>query len=165
VFGKTDSTKNAPVQKAFTTKVLKRKVYDGGGISPDYFIPYDSTQINDFSLLVLSQGWLQEFVYQYYAKHKSDFNVYKNPQDFSLNYKISDELYQQFVAFVKTKKPDEKMTKSAPASKQELSTRLAAHFAKQKWGYEGFYAVIAGEDDAVKKAVFLLNQVELFPKK
>jgi carboxyl-terminal processing protease len=165
VFGKTDSTKNAPVQKAFTTKVLKRKVYDGGGISPDYFIPYDSTQINDFSLLVLSQGWLQEFVYQYYAKHKSDFNVYKNPQDFSLNYKISDELYQQFVAFVKTKKPDEKMTKSAPASKKELSTRLAAHFAKQKWGYEGFYAVIAGEDDAVKKAVFLLNQVELFPKK
>lgn len=165
VFGKADSTKKDGVQKVFTTKVLKRKVYDSGGITPDYFVPYDSTQINDFSLLVLSQGWLQEFVYQYYAKNKNAFTAYKSPQDFSNNFKVSDAVYQQFVEFVKAKKADEKTLKKAGASKKDLSSRLAAHIAKQIWGYVGFYAVIASEDIAVKKAMSLLSQPELFPKK
>lgn len=59
----TDST------KVFTT-LRGRKVYGGGGIIPDLFIPQDSTQLTGYTMEVLRKGIPQTYAFLYADRHR-----------------------------------------------------------------------------------------------
>lgn len=47
------------------TTVSGRKVYGGGGIMPDVFVPEDTTQITPYYIKVANRNLLQRFAYEY----------------------------------------------------------------------------------------------------
>ncbi|OWY23698.1 S41 family peptidase [Sphingobacteriales bacterium UPWRP_1] len=134
---------------AFKTLVKGRTVYGGGGISPDVFVPLDTTGLENFTIKVRSL--LPEFVYNYYSNNKQEFANIIALKTFKQNYTISNAMYAQFNALVKKKIGfvDEKLMKQ---NEQELKSYMKAYIAKQIWNYEGFYTVTQEVDKTLQEA-------------
>lgn len=71
-----------------------RKVYDGGGIMPD--VPLNPQFISRFALTLYAMGIIDEFGDEYMKRHHAE------PIDLR-NFSISDEEYERFVEFVKSR--------------------------------------------------------------
>lgn len=137
---------------AFKTLVKGRTVYGGGGISPDVFVPLDTTGLENFTIRVRSL--LPEFVYNYYSNHKQEFTYANTDADlktFRQNYLISNAMYGQFAAFIKNKVGfvDEKLMQR---NEPEFKNYLKAYIAKQIWNYKGFYSITQDEDKTLQEA-------------
>ncbi|HIS34756.1 MAG TPA: PDZ domain-containing protein [Candidatus Avirikenella pullistercoris] len=76
----------------FTTR-NGRKVYDGGGITPD--VKIDPLYINKFTVSLIALGYIDDYAIKYYKEHTEapDIN----------NFSLSDEEYTDFGEFLKTK--------------------------------------------------------------
>ncbi|MGB0932609.1 MAG: S41 family peptidase, partial [Chitinophagales bacterium] len=64
----------------YFTKIKKRKVYGGGGINPDIFVPFDTLTNNVYSNRLRRR--IPEFVYNYYSDHSADFEQYNSVKSF-----------------------------------------------------------------------------------
>ena len=63
---------------AFRTKA-GHVVYGGGGITPDIFIPFDTTAQPKEALQLYIKGTLNNFVYEYYVQNKQYLRSFKSP--------------------------------------------------------------------------------------
>jgi carboxyl-terminal processing protease len=140
--------------KAYTTKNGK-KVYDGGGITPDIFVGFDTTVVDTTITEMYRKNTMGRFVYRYYVKNKDQFVKYKDPSDFERDFQISDELYGQFRNFAAT---DTINISNIPSKdKSFLSLRLKSLFARQIWRTEGFYEVANADDPVIRKAAEVIK--------
>lgn len=137
----------------YYTKVLKRPVFGGGGIAPDYFIPMDTSYLNGLSLEVISGGYIRDYVYDSYNKNPAHFKKYQNARDFYENYQVTETMYQEFLQYCRNSKGSKNTHLNTQEVQQELSLRLKATWAKQLFDNEAFLYVVAQEDRAVQKAL------------
>ncbi len=138
--------------------VNHREVYGGGGIVPDLFVPIDTTGLTNFSKTIYSQGLLQQFVYDYFSEHESEFKGFTNIAEYEDRYFISNTLYQDFVRFVE-KDQDKSFTKIETQGPRRSITRdMKALFAKQLFGEDGFYRVENEYDVMITEALKALNE-------
>ncbi|MFI3292168.1 MAG: S41 family peptidase [Rikenellaceae bacterium] len=81
------------LKKEFTTKG-GRKVYDGGGITPD--VVTESKYVSRFAAMLYGMGIIEEFGDEYYLRNLgADFQ--------SDNFAINEADYQDFITFVESK--------------------------------------------------------------
>ena len=77
-----------------TSKVYKsskgKKLYAAGGISPDYFVPADTSKLSLTIAKIYSRGTLADFGYKYYKTHQQEFTPYKNSISFVRSYSINE---------------------------------------------------------------------------
>lgn len=144
----------------YFTLVKKRPVFGGGGIAPDYFVPFDTSYLNAFSLQVLSSGWIQEFTYDYYNKHHAEFNKYKKVEDFARQFQITEGLYQTFLNYCIQTKGAKNGHLANAAVKKEITTRLKAALAKQMFNSNGFLYITTQQDPVVQKALQMLDKAD-----
>lgn len=144
-------------QEVYQTKIKKRTVYGGGGITPDIFIPLDTSMFNPFVTEVYNNGLLNEFAYNYYYQHKAEFTGYKDVPDFFKRFQLSDALYKEFTSYVLKNGVNVAAEKFAPASRNYLALRLKAFIARQAFRTDGYYFVIAQDDEMIGKALQLLK--------
>ncbi|WP_238430322.1 S41 family peptidase [Chitinophaga agri] len=134
-----------------------RVVYGGGGITPDIFMPFDTSRFTNVLTAMYSRSTFSNFTYQYYNSHKNEFDQYKNATLFTNQYTVSNEVYNAFKAFaVKDSIPG--VASINAHDEKEIKTRLKALLARQKWGYPGFYEALNKDDEMMKKAVEVLNK-------
>lgn len=136
----------------FYTKVLKRKVYGGGGIVPDVFVPIDTLGYDDFYRQLFQNGLMQQFAYDYYAVHKSDWDAYKDFKDFNSKFSIKGKIMNSFLNYVADngiKVP----AKIGNETEFNIENRLKAYMAKQHWNGQGFYPVLLDNDKAFQMAM------------
>jgi carboxyl-terminal processing protease len=67
-----------PAGKAYKTPG-GRTVYGGGGITPDVFVPYDTTHMDPLMVKLYYKGTINNFVYRYYLNNRNYFNNIKTP--------------------------------------------------------------------------------------
>lgn len=142
---------------AYKTLLKGRTVYGGGGITPDIYIPLDTSMYTPFVMEVFGAGMLQEFSYNYYMENKAAFSAYKNAAQFN-SYNVSDALYAQFVSYCLSHGVSKEATTSSEKSKAYLSNRLKAYFAKQLFRNEGYYTVSAQDDKMIQRALIELRK-------
>ncbi|MEJ7914104.1 MAG: carboxyl-terminal protease, partial [Chitinophagaceae bacterium] len=141
--------------KRFTT-TGGRTVYGGGGISPDVFVPVDSSlYIQSITKLYL-EGRFNNFVYQYYMGHYPEIQQYKSPSDFAARYTNTSEAWNQLVAFAM--KDSINLQKVPRADRKEVEDRIKAYLARFKWRTQGFYEVSNTMDDMVLQARKVLSR-------
>lgn len=141
-----DSTK-------FYTKIEKRQVYGGGGITPDIFIPLDTNGVSDYYIDV--RGFIPQFAHRYVEGHKDDFDY--NLKEFVSLYDVPRHTLDAFTDYA------EKQGVALDAddlreSKEDLKLAIKARIARKLYGDEGFYSVWNEEDKVVKKALEALQQ-------
>lgn len=129
-----------------------RKVYGGGGITPDIFVPNDTTGITKYYINVFNQGLLQKFALEYV-----DNNRPKLEEAFDVNELISMlpgdlQLIQQFVKFTKEHGVNTQWSYiniSAPL----IVNQLKALIARDILGLSAYYEITNLMDTTVMSAI------------
>ncbi len=132
-----------------------RVVYGGGGISPDYFIPIDTTGGSKWLYELIATNIINSFVFDYANSNAEQLNKYVDAIDFAKNFIIDESLFITFIDVAKNKGVLGSKSE-IQNSKEWICIRLKALIARQKWNEEGFYRVVHKEDEAIKKAIKLL---------
>jgi carboxyl-terminal processing protease len=148
-----DSVKN-DTTKMFTTKNGK-KVYGGGGITPDIFIPIDTTSYNLTLTKIYIKGTISDFAYHFYLQNLSVLAKFRSPADFSNHFLFSDENWQQFNTIAA--RDSIVLYNLTEKNKKELITRIKSSLARQIWRNEGYYEMMNTEDTTVKMAMKILS--------
>ena len=131
-----------------------RVVYGGGGISPDFFVPIDTTTFDDYYIKLKALS--SQFVYRYSSDHPSEFN-YENLNTFKSKYRVGDDVLEACKNYaIKTDIAYD--AKGFADSKSRISQLLKARFARQLFREKGFYSVWNEIDPVVMKAMELLKE-------
>ncbi|MBN1925034.1 MAG: S41 family peptidase [Prolixibacteraceae bacterium] len=133
-----------------------RVVYGGGGIMPDFFVPADTSGINDFYSAAVSQNILYQFCFDYSDQNRKELNKFDTPEELHL-FLIKNEIFSLFLDHLK-----EKGIVPSPSelnySKELLSTQMNALIARNIFGDKGFYPIIFKIDKTVQKALELFQK-------
>jgi carboxyl-terminal processing protease len=156
------------LEKDSTKPVFKtlggRKVYGGGGISPDYVVKSDTFTL--FSRKALSnREWLLTFINSFMDSHGKEMrDKYKKDIDaFRRDFVVTDEMLKPF--FDKIKEKGVEFNKEQYRKDEKLiKTLIKAYFARNIWGNEGWYKVRLDIDNQIQKAVKLFPEAEKVTK-
>ena len=147
----TDSLKNRPVH--YTQN--GRKVYGGGGISPDFEVEFESvSQSAD-----VTRKFLQKQVFFELASEL----VLNNPswsedfQKFKLSYYTDNKIFQQLKNIARTK--DIKFNNlDIENNKAYLNNRIKAEIARNIWGMSRYYEIILEYDNQFQESLKYFDQ-------
>lgn len=156
-----DSIKNDPKLKFKTDG--GRVVYGGGGITPDYFIPRDSTWQTSYLIQLYGKNIIREFAMEYTNENLRKFE--KMPFDeFNRTVTISDEQMNRLVKDA-TSEGIKFNEKEYNRSKNYIRNQIKALVARtvyQKSNKAGqnneFFRVISQTDDTYQKALTLFDR-------
>ncbi|MEZ4756753.1 MAG: S41 family peptidase [Flavobacteriales bacterium] len=139
-----DSLHPADTMKYYTMN--KRVVYGGGGISPDLFVPIDTTQSSNYFGQLVRRGALNTFALQYVDQHRNELlRAHADPRDFLENFTVNDQLRKDLAAHGAKEgiEPDEN---GLIRSRELLDTRLKALIARDLWDTSAYWMVINAEN-------------------
>lgn len=144
-----DSIKISDSTKYYTTG--GRVVYGGGGIIPDIFVPLDTIMRNRYFISL--NGYVPAFIYKYLDNNRASLaTTYKTIDQFLANFKITDKMYSDFVAYTERKgiNRNEAILRNA---KDEILLYLRATIAQQLFRDEGYYRVVNEQDKTLQRAL------------
>ncbi len=142
-FASADSAKEKPIY--FTS--AGRKVYGGGGITPD--VEVNSKKISKLTSELIFKRLFFEFGSQYAAKHpelKNRFDYFQKQFD------IDDATVSEFKGFIKSKDilfKDEEFQKDLSYIKLMIKSEIARNF----WGSPAYYQARLSGDEQVQEAL------------
>jgi carboxyl-terminal processing protease len=133
-----------------------RTVYGGGGIMPDYFVPYDTAGITPFFIKINSAGLIYRYALSYSDQHREELSVFTRPDELS-DYLESKDILGSFrswiapLGYVPT-------TFEWKDSKLIIQTQLEAYIARNFLDNDGFYPIIRAIDNTLNRAVDILRK-------
>lgn len=142
-------------EKVYKTKAGKI-VYGGGGITPDVFVPYDTTSFDRELAKVYLNGTLNNFIYLNYLDHEKQFNSYKTPKDFEEKYTVDAATLKDFKNYAA--KDSFQYNLEDVKGKEVLEKQIKTLTARQIWRTQGFFEVSNPEDKTVQKALQVITR-------
>lgn len=142
--------------KIDTTNVYQtvhhRKVYGGGGIIPDIFVPSDTTGVTSYYINVSNAGLLQKYAYSYAEINREEFSNLKDYKQFLRILPSNNAIINDFVSYA--------AENGVPArwyyinlSRDLIVNQLKALIARDIFGNEAFYPIYNKNDKAIQKAI------------
>ena len=139
----------------FTTPKGK-KIYGGGGITPDYFVAVDTTIAYDTIFKQLyNTNTLNEFSLAYYIANTTAIKGYGTAAAYSQQFIITPLIWQQFSTYAATKHI--KVNTLNTKQKEFIQKSIKQLLAKFAWQANGYYTVTNGKDEAILKAIALMQ--------
>jgi len=146
-----DSIQYADTARYFTTG--NRVVFSGGGITPDVFVPIDTS----YSVSLLNQlsfnGLIRRFAFDLADSERAILRgKFISAQDYAKNYSISSVVWNQFVDEIIAEEiyfDDAELDRTQP----ELELRLKAQIGKYVFGDEALYRTYNQPDEVVQQAL------------
>lgn len=152
--GEAYSADSARIDKSKIFSTLGgRKVYGGGGIMPDIFVPNDTSGISTYYINVFNAGLLQKFAFNYVDSHRQALAGARDLDDLQRRLPSDDALLQLFADYAWT------TAKIAPRwyyinlSANLIVSQLKGLIARDILGTWGYYKVVNSDDNTVKRAL------------
>lgn len=77
------------------TLFANRDVYGGGGVSPDYFVPLDTSMGSKYYNVLVRRGFLNQYIVEYLDKQREGIKQsFASSDEFVANYVVPDSLIQ-----------------------------------------------------------------------
>ena len=134
-----------------------RKVFGGGGIIPDIFVPADTTGITSYYISVSNAGLLQKFAYEFAELNREEFSSLDDYKQFLRILPSDYVLLNDFITFA--------ASNGVPArwyyinlSKELIVSQLKALIARDIFGNEAFYPIYNKNDKMIQKAIKAINE-------
>lgn len=142
----------------FDTKRLKRSVYGGGGIVPDYFVPIDTTQTTALHRQLVLKGVLFQAGVKYIELNREKLKTnYPTFDVFKSDFNVTDDL----ISLLKSLARDQKIKSSEEEfthSIDKIEVQLKALIARDLWGVNEYFQIINNVNPSLLKAIELLKK-------
>jgi len=131
-------------------------LYGGGGITPDVFVPLDTTGHSHYLNELLYAGLINDFTFAYADKNRTKLKEYKTGENFNQSFDITESIFNEFIDYASRNniKPNAKQIKQ---SEKVIKFELKALIARAIFNNEGYYQVVRDNDNVLKKAVELMK--------
>lgn len=140
-----------------------RVVYGGGGISPDFFVPLDTTQNSRYANRLFSTNSIQEYTVKYAQDNNKELSEMGFDQ-YRSSFTVSDEMLEELIALAEGN--NLKFDKKEYLRSKKLITLLTkAYIARGIWDNEGFYPIFNQQDEIFLKAISLMDEAKEIAKK
>ncbi len=149
-----------PDSLMYKTLVHGRKVYGGGGIMPDVFVPLDTTYNSEFFKEINRSRVLDRYMLDYVDIHRDElFAQFPTYASFDAGFAVSEEMYTRLQKEAALE--DITYDATSEVSKEMIVKQMKAYVARYLYEREMYYQVMKHEDMAYLKAVELLeNEAE-----
>lgn len=127
-------------------------VYGGGGIMPDIFVPIETGDHMAYYNRLINRGIVYDFAFEYTDNHRDELSRYKTLQDYDANFKITDKIFEDFLAFAEDNGVA-RDKESIAARKADLQVLLKALIARNILDDAGFYPIYHRIDKTFLEAV------------
>ncbi len=151
---------NADSVKANRGKAYKTKggriVYGGGGITPDVFVPRDTTYSTRYLFELYGKNIIREYALEYATKNKKQLEKQRFDQ-FLTNFDVSESQLKEIVSMGE-KAGVKYQAKDFARSKNFIKSQVKANVARQIWREtdglnNNFYRVIHQDDEMIRTAL------------
>ncbi|MCF0185913.1 MAG: S41 family peptidase [Bacteroidaceae bacterium] len=141
----------------FKTLVKGRTVYGGGGITPDEFVPLDTTRVTPYhQKLLRSSAFVQTTLKYIDTKREQLQKLYPTFERFQQNFQVDDELLDLLKSVGKTMNAEFNQ-EDYDRSKYYIDIQLKALIARDLWDMSEYYHVICETDNTLKRALELMK--------
>ena len=128
-----------------------RLVYGGGGITPDIFVPVDTTGYSTYFMKLVQKGTIYQFAYAYADQHRDALTAFKSPEEIE-DYLDKNKVYNELIKYAEGKGIPYN-EKDAKESEFIIRTQTKAYIARNILGDDGFYPIIQHIDKTLLKAI------------
>lgn len=135
----------------FTTK-KGRTVYGGGGILPDSLVMKDFNFSADFNKKLRGTAKIFETIFDYADVNRKSICSGYNADEYTRNFVFPTELMDKII-----EQTNGKSVTFDAKDKQLLAILLKAYLARELYGYEAYFSVLAQIDNTVKTAISLMR--------
>lgn len=133
-----------------------RVVYGGGGIMPDYFVPYDTAMNSRYLNKLFNSNALREYTLHYYERNRERLEKMRFAE-FRNTFVVSDQMLQELVGIAE--RANVRFDKKGYIRARPLiKTYVKAYIARSVWGDEGYYPIINKTNEAFQKALELFDE-------
>lgn len=149
--------------KAFTI-TNKRVVYGGGGITPDIFIPVDTTYYSDYYRDLIRTSTLTGFIVGYTDRNRSSLlKKYKTFENFDKDFTFNSETIKELrEAGEKNKVIFDQAQYDTSA--EEMQKVMKGLVARDLWDMNEYYMVVNQGDYAITRAMSVISDPVLYGK-
>jgi carboxyl-terminal processing protease len=155
LYSAANTLKDSSFRSSLSYRTAKgKKVYSGGGIMPDVFIPADTNTntelIQELNNRQLFTAYIIDRLYPVLKK-------YPDQDDFVKHYFPTEQDLDNFIVYSSAtiKEMDSVEIK---ISRNNIKKLLKAYMGRFKWGDNAYYRVINSDDPALVKAVQVVSQ-------
>ncbi len=134
-----------------------KKVYGGGGIMPDIFVPIDTAKTNTFVNKAFYMGAINTFAFEYTDKNRKRLNAFPSANAFIENFEISPAINEEFFAYC-TKLNLQAELKDKAKIIKSLNPYLKALIGRNMFDKDAYYPIINQGDNSIMKAVEYLEK-------
>lgn len=146
----------------YTTLVNKRTVYGGGGIMPDYFVPFDTTFISDYYRKMNAKAITLKVAYNEVDQNRDKIKAqYRNSKDFAENYVVPQTLIDKLIAAGERENIPFNQ-KDYEKSKEVFLAQIKAFVGRDVFDTEAQIRSYSEIDEIYKKAVEIINNDKLY---
>ena len=132
-----------------------RTIYGGGGITPDFLVRNDTTQMA--TRKIWAAGVLSDFAESYVTRHIEEIKHEGDADHFVKNFRINDAMFNQILQMAKDKKLDIDMSQFN-IDKPWLAVVLRAEIGRHIFGNEVRYRILLENDRQYQKAYSVLDE-------
>ncbi len=133
-----------------------RKVYGGGGILPDFYVPVDTGNSSSYLNELLSRGILNAYGLAYAEAQRQALEA-MSLKAFANDFQVTSDMVNQLIR----RANQEGITYSEKAYRKSASVikrYLKAFIARSIWNQEGFYLVWNKNDQIVQQGLSVLKK-------
>jgi carboxyl-terminal processing protease len=143
------------------TLIKKRKVYGGEGISPDIFVPLDTTGSSEYFSKLIRNGVFNRFSLNYVNDNREDLqNKYPTFDAYKKNFK-PEKIVQQLIDLgEKEEVPYDK--EGYKKAEQIILIRMKANIAQNLYDQSKFYEIINELNDELQVALKVMKSGKEF---
>lgn len=136
-----------------------RRVYGGGGILPDYFVPLDTTSNqNDWFVDVANKNLIYNFAASYVDAHRAALLQQKTVAELK-SYLQAQDIFAQFVRYTR-EKGVKSTTRQTNEVRKEVQLQLNAYIARNTMGEDIFWELLQEDDKTLLKAIELIQTMD-----
>ncbi len=130
-------------------------VYGGGGITPDYFIAFDTTKLQSIYGKLYYKDVLEKFAYKYCVANKQLLNTYKTSNDIKTKFSLTENDWKLLQTLAAKDSID--ISNINVDDKQKVLGKTKALAARQIISNAAYYEINNTDDNIVKKALEIIK--------
>jgi carboxyl-terminal processing protease len=159
------SQTSIPDSLKYRTLNKKRSVYGGGGITPDYFVPFDTSFFSVYYRELISKGVLNQFILNYGDRHRTELmEKYKTFSDYKTGFNVTKEMSDELIQYASAegiifKQDDFKR------SQEMIFLLFKAYLARDIWESSEFFQIYNQSDPIFRRALEVISNPTLYEKK